>query len=233
MSAERRTTNASGHRPPRLAVVGQFRMLVEALAPALVDAGRVRTVALETSLSTTSARDAVLRVKADVVVLVLDGRDTIDAHGLVAALARSGQRVVVTGAEGGPEVTRELLSAGAAACHAHGIPELCRLVSIVARRRPWPIAPVASIVEEPAPESERRIRRNLGSLTVAEARILWRIMHGKSVAEIARAHVVSVETVRSQIRTLLSKMETPSKLAAVAQAWSVGWQPAPAILAAA
>lgn len=51
-------------------------------------------------------------------------------------------------------------------------------------------------------------------------------MHGSSVAEIAQAHVVSVETVRSQIRALLAKLEAGSQLAAVALAWRVGWTPA-------
>lgn len=219
-------------RQPRLAVVGQFRMVVEAIARSLAPTAQVRTVVLENTLTTTSARDAVLRVKADAVVLVLATADTLDAHGMVTALAERGQRVVVTGDFGGRDAGAELVASGAAAFHAHGVSQVRRLVALVLHRR-TPLRRVPHPAEDPVVPSDRRIRRNLGSLTATEARILWQLMHGKSVSDIAREHVVSIETVRSQIRTVLTKLDSTTQLAAVAQAWSVNWRPAPATLAAA
>ncbi len=58
--------------------------------------------------------------------------------------------------------------------------------------------------EEPAPA----ILRELFSLTPAEARITGRLVLGRSVEEIAQEAGVSIQTVRSQVRIVLSKTAT-------------------------
>ena len=213
--------------PPRVAVTGQFRLVVETIGRSLAPAARIMTVPLE-GCSMSGACDAVLRTKAALVVVVLAERDTVDVHGLVADLAARGQLVVVVGQLGDAESSAELASAGALETVAAGglsaVRELiARMAETPGIAAPRPTTSAAAV--DGALTAERRARRNLGRLTPAEARILWRLMHGSSVTEIARAHVVSVETVRSQIRALLTKLEAGSQLAAVALAWQVGWTP--------
>jgi DNA-binding NarL/FixJ family response regulator len=48
-------------------------------------------------------------------------------------------------------------------------------------------------------------------------------MEGKSAAEIAAEAVVSLATVRSQIRAVLQKLDVTSQIAAVALAHRSGW----------
>ena len=50
-------------------------------------------------------------------------------------------------------------------------------------------------------------------------------MGGQTVREIARSAVVSEATVRTQVKSILAKLEVSSQLAAVGLANQVGWQP--------
>lgn len=56
----------------------------------------------------------------------------------------------------------------------------------------------------------------LSQLTKREAEVLEALRRGATVAEVARAGGVSIDTVRSQVRSVLRKLDVPSQLAAVA-----------------
>ena len=60
-------------------------------------------------------------------------------------------------------------------------------------------------------------------LTPREQHVLVCLSDGKSAGEIARDEFVSVATVRSQINSILSKLDVSSQLAAVASARKAGW----------
>lgn len=60
-------------------------------------------------------------------------------------------------------------------------------------------------------------------LTKREAEVLTALMEGRSAEQIATQWVVSVATVRSQIRSLLMKLGVNSQLSAVAKAAKAGW----------
>jgi DNA-binding NarL/FixJ family response regulator len=69
-------------------------------------------------------------------------------------------------------------------------------------------------------------------LTPREAAVLERLMDGESAESIAAASYVSLATVRTQIRAILTKLGVNSQLAAVAMAYRAGWtfsRPSPAI----
>jgi DNA-binding CsgD family transcriptional regulator len=53
-------------------------------------------------------------------------------------------------------------------------------------------------------------------LTPREAQVLERLSEGDTASEIALADYVAVATVRSQIRSILRKLDVSSQLAAVA-----------------
>jgi two-component system, NarL family, nitrate/nitrite response regulator NarL len=51
-------------------------------------------------------------------------------------------------------------------------------------------------------------------------------MDGSQVRDIARTSVVSEATVRTQVKSILAKLETNSQIAAVGAAHRVGWHAA-------
>jgi DNA-binding NarL/FixJ family response regulator len=69
--------------------------------------------------------------------------------------------------------------------------------------------------------------RAFRELTTRESEVLGALMRGKSADTIAEESVVSVATIRTQIRSILSKLGVNSQLAAVARAQEVRWQPPP------
>ena len=60
-------------------------------------------------------------------------------------------------------------------------------------------------------------------LSEREAEVLGEIAQGHSVSAIARASVVSEATVRSQVRSILTKLGVGSQLEAAALAHGSGW----------
>jgi two-component system, NarL family, nitrate/nitrite response regulator NarL len=75
-------------------------------------------------------------------------------------------------------------------------------------------------------EAERRERLGpFDELTRREAQVLGALMRGWSVDHIARTSFVSVATVRSHVRGVLTKLGVSTQLAATARATEVGWQP--------
>jgi DNA-binding NarL/FixJ family response regulator len=60
-------------------------------------------------------------------------------------------------------------------------------------------------------------------LSLREKDVLRELIAGKSVEMIARDWVVSIATVRTQVRGVLTKLGVNSQLAAVAKAGAAGW----------
>ena len=73
--------------------------------------------------------------------------------------------------------------------------------------------------------SRERELRAFHSLTTREGEVLGALMQGKSADTIAEESVVSVATIRTQIRSILAKLGVNSQLAAVARAQEVRWNP--------
>ncbi|MGA3218808.1 MAG: helix-turn-helix transcriptional regulator [Acidimicrobiales bacterium] len=62
-------------------------------------------------------------------------------------------------------------------------------------------------------------------LTRRERQVLLALMSGSTAQEISKESYVSLPTVRSQIRSILSKLGVSSQLAAVVLAYRSGWAP--------
>ena len=73
-------------------------------------------------------------------------------------------------------------------------------------------------------EADRRLAPFL-ALTPREQEVLGMLMDGLQAAAIAEASYVSLATVRSQIRSILTKLGVSSQLAAVSMAIQAGWTP--------
>jgi len=70
------------------------------------------------------------------------------------------------------------------------------------------------------------LRARLADLTNRESQILASLMAGRRAAAIARIHFVSLHTIRTQIRSMLRKLDVHSQVEAVALAHRAGWVPA-------
>lgn len=72
---------------------------------------------------------------------------------------------------------------------------------------------------------QRLAREHLDRLTRREAQVLGHLMSGRPVREIAQLDIVSEATVRTQVKSVLAKLEVTSQLAAVGLAFELGWHP--------
>jgi two-component system, NarL family, nitrate/nitrite response regulator NarL len=68
------------------------------------------------------------------------------------------------------------------------------------------------------------LRRRLDMLTPRERQVLGALIEGRTVRAISQTSVVSEATVRTQVKSILSKLEVSSQLAAVGMANQVGWK---------
>lgn len=73
--------------------------------------------------------------------------------------------------------------------------------------------------------AEQRRREPFDRLTVRERQVLAALVDGHSADHIAQTAVVSLATVRSQIKSILAKLGVNSQLSAVALARQAGWSP--------
>ena len=71
---------------------------------------------------------------------------------------------------------------------------------------------------------DQGLRERLELLTVRESEVLGHLMKGRAVREIAGLSVVSEATVRTQVKSILAKLEVSSQLAAVGIAHEIGWR---------
>lgn len=68
------------------------------------------------------------------------------------------------------------------------------------------------------------LRRRLDLLTPRERQVLGALIEGRTVRAISEQSVVSEATVRTQVKSILSKLEVSSQLAAVGMANQIGWK---------
>ena len=69
------------------------------------------------------------------------------------------------------------------------------------------------------------MHERLSLLTPREGAVLGHLMKGHTVREIAIHSYVSEATVRTQVKSILSKLQVSSQIAAVGLAHRVGWRP--------
>jgi two-component system, NarL family, nitrate/nitrite response regulator NarL len=82
---------------------------------------------------------------------------------------------------------------------------------------------LAELREHEATEQQRQAA--FLRLTEREQEVLGLLMQGRSVDQVAEGFVVSVATVRTQVRSILTKLDASSQLVAIARAREAGWVP--------
>jgi DNA-binding NarL/FixJ family response regulator len=76
-----------------------------------------------------------------------------------------------------------------------------------------------------ATEARRELHTKFSLMTRREAEVLGQLMAGRQVTEIARTRFVSESTVRTQVKSILAKLQVSSQLTAVGLAHELGWHP--------
>jgi DNA-binding NarL/FixJ family response regulator len=169
---------------------------------------------------------AAAELPAGLVLLDLDlGRDAggrhIDGLALVEPLAEAGWRVLILSATSDHARVGAALAAGAAAwvSKTAPLPTLLRAVrELLAGREIMTSGRRRQLVElHLARSAERRqLTDKLDRLTQREREVLAQLAAGQRAQAVAEHFVVSLATVRTQIRAVLTKLEVGSQLEAVA-----------------
>jgi two-component system nitrate/nitrite response regulator NarL len=216
----------------RVALVEDHALLAESLLLALsLEGFEVEVVPLPQS--TTNAADllhSILDLKPKVVLLDLDLGVAGDGTVLVEPLSRAGCLVVVVTASGDLARWGECLAHGARKVLAKSTP-LHDIVDMIRRvTEGLPVIEHANRVELIERWHRRQaevdtFRTRLDALTRREAQVLSDLIQGNRVRDIATAAYVSEATVRTQVKSILTKLGVTSQIAAVAVAREAGWGP--------
>lgn len=221
-------------RRARVALVDRHALLTGCLAAAFERFDfETRIVCLPAPPLAGTVERAAREVRAFAPHAVILGSD-LGPHGesetLLVSLASSGLPVVVLAQEDDASQSGAYVARGARAV----VPMSAPLSSVCAVvRRLAAGMPVLSRTEQEQLVAAYRDRcgarhhdrEYLATLTPNEADILRLLMAGFSPAEMAHSRVVSVSTVRTQVKRILSKLEVHSQVAAVATAYRAGWSP--------
>lgn len=215
----------------RVALVEDHALFAESLEIALSMEGHdVRRVRLpEAARSASSLLKRILRVEPRIVLLDLDLGQHGNAAPLIEPLSRAGVAVMVVTGSADRARWGECLRLGARKVLGKQTPLDDILVTIRRLRDGLPVmAPPErhELVDHwHAHRLElKRTRGRLDHLTHRESEVLAHLMDGRDVREIARIGVVSESTVRTQVKSILAKLEVSSQLAAVSVAYHAGWR---------
>jgi two-component system nitrate/nitrite response regulator NarL len=212
---------------PRVLVVDDHAVLADALKVVL--AHEQMDVEIARDLTVDGVVSAAERFGAEVAILDLYLSPDHTCIGMIAPLCQRGVRVLVLTAS---EKAEDL-----AACYERGavgvLPKNEALGASVdavraAIRGEAVRAAERSTILLAAREDRNREAARLAPferLTPTEQVVLGRLMDGRTAEEIAAEQVVSLNTVRSHIRSVLVKLGVNSQLAAVVMAQQAGWRP--------
>ena len=211
----------------RVMIVDDHTLLVDSLSTVLSMHG-VATVRAELPCAD-AVRQQAKEADPDLVLLDLDlGGDLGDGSTLVRPLVEAGLRVLIVTATSDVEQMARAVELGAVGVAAKNgpFPELLDTV-VTAARGGEVMAPVVRLHLLDAARRRREQRASalapFGRLTERESEVLRELTRGRAVAEIARRSFVSEATVRSQVRSILTKLGVRSQLEAVVAAQRTGW----------
>ena len=163
------------------------------------------------------------------VLLNLDLGPYGDGAPLVAPLAKQGANVVVLTGLTDRARWGEVLANGARIVLSKSQPLNDLLATVRRINQGLPVLDRDERDELVAAWLERRhdhgaVQDRMDRLTSREREVLGELMRGHAVREIAALGVVSEATVRTQVKSILGKLEVSSQLAAVGLAHRIGWR---------
>lgn len=216
----------------RILIVDDHVLFAESLELALsVEGYDVRRIQVPTEPGSTGALLAsLIRQNPRMVLLDLDLARFGDGVRLIGRLATAGINVVVMTGSTDRSRWGEAIRHGARTVLAKSRP-LNDILSTIRRINQG--LPVLALEEREDLLREWRRQRaqheevlsRMSRLTARESQVLGNLMQGRTVHDIATSAVVSEATVRTQVKSILAKLQVSSQLAAVGLAHGVGWKP--------
>ena len=210
----------------RLLLVDDHRLLAETLQSSLIHSGFAASIAPCGTFDEVLAEAAAVR--PTLVVLDLDLQGAGYGYDLIAPLRALGAQVLVlTGTVDRIELAR-CLEAGALgiASKANGFGSVLDQIHRAADgEQVTPITERTQLLADLSAHRRAEDKRKapFEALSSRERDVLRQIVDGKQAAAIAKDSYVSLATVRTQIRSILLKLEVTSQVAAVALARQGGW----------
>jgi two-component system nitrate/nitrite response regulator NarL len=216
---------------PGVLLVEDHQLLAQSLSLALQAEGfRVDIAELfDVGSDVDSVAAAARRLAPQIVLLDLDLGESIgDGRDLIRALCDGGAQVLVVSGSSDRSRLADCLELGAAGVLSKTMPYE-RLVQAVIDLAAGQVVMTES--ERCDLLAQARLSRRaegqraapFEELTARERQVLAAMMEGKSCESIAEGWFVSLATVRTQIRAVLTKLEVGSQLAAVSLAFRAGW----------
>lgn len=215
----------------RILIIDDHVLFAESLELALsLEGYDVRRLELpQEGGSMTTLRSLALRANPRTVLLDLDLGRFGDGMNLIAPMARAHVNVVVLTASEDRGRWGGCMRAGARRV----LPKSGALQQALSTvRRLHQGLPVTSSAELEAlldawaqqGKVHDDVHRRLDLLTPRERQVLGALIEGRTVRAISEESVVAEATVRTQVKSILSKLEVSSQLAAVGMANQIGWK---------
>lgn len=208
----------------RVVMIDDHALLAESVVMTLRQSGLdARTV----SADTPHLVETVLAMRPDLVLLDLFLTETVDtSNAALATFADAGIVVLVVTATHDVLLHARCIELGATGVieKSEPIEHLIEAVHRALRREP--VMSVSKVNELRRLLGEaRRVQTNspFETLTGREKEVLHAMLRGEAAGRIARDQRVSILTVRSHIRSVLSKLDVHSQLEAVSLATREGW----------
>jgi DNA-binding NarL/FixJ family response regulator len=218
------TADGSG---PRVLLVEDHAIIKQALSLALQRSGM--TVELAPDLTTDGVLETAKEFGPDVVLLDFYLGEC-DSLPMIRPLRDLGALVVVLTGTTDPRVLGRCIEEGAVGIipKADSLERLAQAIGDAVNgtsvMRPAEREALLEAAAQGRRDEEER-QAPFAKLSAKERQVLAHLMDGESAEEIARLEFVSLATVRSQIRSILQKLEVNSQLAAVTLAQKLGWEP--------
>jgi DNA-binding NarL/FixJ family response regulator len=220
-----------GGRPTRVAIVDDHRLFAQALELSLTMEGYdVHRQDIWERAVPDQLLAGLLHASPQIVLLDLDLAAAGNGVRLIEPLVRAHISVVVLTGSSDHARWGECLRQGAATVLSKSDPieSILATIQCLSERRPVLAREDRErLIGEFRREQSvaRDLRRKLESLTPRERSVLAHLMLGRPVREIAQVSFVSEATVRTQVKSILAKLEVTSQLAAVGAAHLVEWRP--------
>jgi two-component system nitrate/nitrite response regulator NarL len=215
----------------RIVILEDHVLFAESLELALtVEGYDVRRVTIPEKEQSPGALIAtVTRQHPRVALLDLDLGQFGDGEKLIAPLARAGINVVVVTASVDRARWGEAVRFGARKVLSKARPLNDILATVRRINQGLQVMPREEREDLLRAWSQERsqlveMQARLDQLTVREREVLGHLMKGRTVREIAVRGVVSEATVRTQVKSILAKLDVTSQIAAVGLAHHVGWR---------
>ena len=215
----------------RVVIVDDHLLFAQALELALSTAGHT-TSRIELSAPAGSAAvlvTRVLRERPRLLLLDLDLGPHGDGHAVIEPATRAGIDVlVVTGTEDPSQRARAVLSgARKVMSKTRPLPDVVATVARLLHGLPVMSADERRHLLEASArhrEGHEGLWARFDQLSLRESEVLGQLMQGHAVREIAQHDYTAEGTVRTQVKSILAKLEVSSQLAAVGLAYQVGWR---------